>query len=230
MRYLLLFVLLFTGKLSFAQMTVHIDTAHIEGRAFKKETLNALKQDKTFQYKQLQEPPVSLWDRFWNWFWWKVGQILRTREGKTTMWTLFTIFGVAMIVFFVMKVTGMNKDGLFGRNSQGGLRYTTGSEDIHQISFDEAIDHAIADGNYRLATRYLYLQVLKKLSDKGFIQWQLNKTNTDYLLEVAAKPWHQVFRMLTYNFEYTWYGEIPVSHDSFQELRNQFQQFNNQLK
>ena len=230
MRYLLLFVLMFLGKLSFAQMTVQVDTAHIEGRAFKKEALNVLKQDKAFQYEQLQEPPASLWDRFWNWFWWKVGQILRTREGKTTMWTLFTIFGVAMIVFFVMKVTGMSKDGLFGRSSRSGLQYTTDSEDIHQISFDEAINHAVAEGNYRLATRYLYLQALKKLSDKGFIQWQLNKTNTDYLLEVASKPWHPVFRLLTNNFEYTWYGEIPVSHDSFQELRNQFQQFNNQLK
>jgi hypothetical protein len=234
MKYRLLFILLFfSGKALFAQLPLQMDTAFIEGRSFKKEAINELKKNRDFQYDNDNKPELSWWERFWQWFWkwfwYYINQLLKTKEGKTTLWTLFIIFGVSMIVFFVMKVTGMNKDGLFGRNGNSGLDYTTGSDDIHGISFEEAINQAIADGNYRLAIRLLYLQALKKLSDKSFIQWQINKTNSDYLGEVASKPWFSSFRMLTHSFEYTWYGEAQVSEDRFRDLRNQFQQFNNQL-
>ncbi|HKG69709.1 MAG TPA: hypothetical protein VKA92_12630, partial [Segetibacter sp.] len=83
--------------------------------------------------------------------------------------------------------------------------------------------------NFRLATRLLYLQSLKILSDKGYIQWQLNKSNNDYIREVTGKPWHSLFKKLTYSFEYTWYGEMNLANDEFQNLQVQFQQFNNQL-
>lgn len=230
MRYLLLFLmLLFTAEV-FAQTGVQKDEGFVEARSLDKAALSKLKKDRDFQYDRSALPVENLWDKFWRWFWWKVSQILATKEGRTTLWTLFIVFGIAMIAFFVMKVTGMSKAGLFGRSSNAGLNYTTTSEDIHGIAFDAAIDQAIADGNYRLAIRLMYLQALKSLSDKGYIQWQINKTNTDYLFEVSAKPWYPVFRILTYSFEYTWYGETPVSRDRFQDLRNQFQQFNNQLQ
>ena len=45
----------------------------------------------------------------------------------------------------------MNKNGLFGRKSGKGLQYTTGSDDINSIAFDEAIAAAEASGNYRLS-------------------------------------------------------------------------------
>jgi hypothetical protein len=221
--------LLVSCNYSLAQTTLKSDTAGITIRMFDKQTLNELKNDSEFQYDKWQEPPVSWWDRFWSWFWWKVGQLLSTNGGKTTIWGLLILFGVSMIAFFVLKVTGMNRDSLFGRSSNR-LPFTTTTEDINSISFDEAINEAIANGNYRLATRLLYLQALKLLSDKGYIEWQKNKTNTDYLNEVSTNQWHPVFSSLTRNFEYTWYGAAPVNQERFLSLRKQFLQFNNQLR
>ncbi len=212
------------------QQSVQWDTAAIHPRSFDASAIRSLKQQKAFQYKNLQESSPSLWDRFWTWFWWKVDQILSTPGGKNTMWTLFVIFGASMIVFFVMKVTGMNKAGLFGRSSRGAITYTASPDDIYAIPFDQAIQEAVASGNYRLAVRLLYLQTLKKLADEGFIEWQLNKTNTDYVSEVSKYKWKPVFEKLTQSFEYTWYGEVTIAVEHYQALQQQFQQFNFQLQ
>jgi hypothetical protein len=145
------------------------------------------------------------------------------------MWTVFIIVGVAVIAYFIFKVVGMKEGGLFGRSSKDSLDYSISSDDIHKISFEEAIQDAIASSNFRLAIRLMYLQSLKKLSDSGYINWQLNKTNTDYLQETRDKKWHSLFSSLTYNFEYTWYGEAAINKDRFGVVQQQFQQFNNQL-
>jgi hypothetical protein len=228
MKFLLLIILLLPS-LSFAQKHVKTDSSYVSVRSFNSQRLQEFKKDSDFQYDRLQEPVKSLWDRFWDWIWWNIGEIMRTKAGKRTVWTTLTILAVAAIVFFVIKVMGMKDGGLFGGNSNGDLPFTTSSEDINNISFEEAIREAIQNGNFRLAIRLLYLQSLKQLSDKGHIQWQINKTNNDYIAEVAGKPWQSLFKKLTYNFEYSWYGEMNIGNEEFQNLNVQFQQFNNQL-
>lgn len=227
-KWLLLFFTL-SCLFSLAQTGVQKDTAAIQVRSFSAESIQSYKADDDFAYDKLREPAQSLWDKFWFWFWWKVNQLMSTPGGKTTIWTILIVFGVGIIAFFVMKVTGMNKEGLFGRSSNG-LAYTTTSEDIHQINFDQEISDAISTRNYRLAIRLLYLQALKKLSDRSYIEWQVNKTNTDYLNELKDRPFHSVFQLLTYNFEYTWYGETQLEEERFTMLQQQFTQFNSQVK
>ena len=85
-------------------------------------------------------------------------------------------------------------------------------------------------GNFRLAVRLQYLQVLKKLSDKGYIDWRINKTNTDYVDEIKSKSFSGMFTRLTFDFEYVWYGEKQVNQEEFFEIRQQFQQFNKQVE
>ena len=147
-----------------------------------------------------------------------------------TFWSLLIILGIYIVVYFVFKITGMSRDGIFGRSSKGLQNYSLSRDNIHHISFEDEIEKALSDGNYRLATRLQYLQALKKLSDKGFIEWRINKTNSDYLAEVAGKSFSDLFTTLTYNFEYTWYGENQVNGEQFLEIRRQFQQFNNQVQ
>ncbi len=231
MKFVFIFILfLFYCNYTIAQKQVQTDTSKIVVRSFDDNALQKFKKNRDFQYDRLVEPVKSIWERFWDWVWWQIAQIMRTKQGKTTVWTVLFVLGAAAIVFFVIKVMGMNKEGLFGRSSGSGLPYTATGEDINSISFDEAIKAAIDNRNFRLAIRLLYLQSLKHLSDKGYIEWQINKTNTDYISEVSGKPWQSLFKKLTYNFEYTWYGEMNVDDRDFQNLHVQFQQFNNQLQ
>src|SRR5258706_7330268 len=228
-RWLLFSLLIVNSTCLLSQTKLNHDTAFITSRSFNSDALKELKSKKDFQYNKSAEPALSLWDKFWNWFWWKIAQLLGTRSGRITIWSLLIILGIAVIIFFVIKVAGMNRGGLFGRSSSGLQKYTLSQNDIHQISFEDEIEKAINNGNYRLATRLQYLQALKNLSDRGYIEWRINKTNTDYLTEITGKPFNDMFTMLTFNFEYIWYGLKQVSKEEFLEIRQQFQQFNNQV-
>lgn len=225
----ILIFLFFSYNCLIAQRLVQKDTSKIIVRHFNSDNLRNYRKDKDFQYMQLSEPPKSIWERFWSWVWQQIIDIMRTRNGKTMIWTPLSLAAAAAIVFFITKVMGMSKERLFGRSSGRSLKYSTAEEDIHTISFDDAIREAAENHNFRLAIRLLYLQSLKQLSDKGYIEWQKDKTNNEYITEVTGKSWQALFKKLTGNFEYTWYGERNVSNESYQHIYNQFQQFNNQL-
>jgi hypothetical protein len=229
-KYIISILCFFSSFLASPQSHVKIDSSHVVVRSFDAQKLGQLKRDEDFQYERSKQPTVSLWDRVWDWVWWHINQVFETKAGRITIKTILILAAVAVIVFFVMNVTGMKGGGLFGRSSYGDLSYSSSEEDINSISFEDAIKQAIDRKDYRLAVRLLYLQTLKKLSDNGYINWQLNKTNSDYFSEVENKPWQSIFKKLTRIFEYTWYGEMNVGNEQFQELQAEFQQFNNQLK
>lgn len=230
MRIVLLIICLFCFCGSSIAQSVAYDTSTVTQRAISTTAINQLKKSPDFSYIEMQEPPKSLWDRFWAWVWWKIAQLLSTKNGRFTFWTAITLVAAVIIGYFLLKVMGMNKVGLFARNAAGKMAYTVGDDDIHNISFNEAIQQAISSGDFRLAIRLLYLQSLKLLSDKGHIKWQINKTNSDYIKEVAHASWYALFVSLTFKFEYTWYGELKIEKADFEQLQVQFQQLNKQLK
>lgn len=223
-------ILVINCNFSIAQKNLNTDTSNVVVRSFNNNELQEFKKDKEFYYDSLNNLSRGLWERFWDWVWWRFNEIMRTKNGRTTVWTILIGLGIAAIVFFVIKVMGMSGGGLFARDGRNGLLYTTDTEDINRISFDDAIKEAIENRNFRMAVRLLYLQSLKHLADKGYIHWQLNKSNNDYITEVANQPWQLLFKKLTHSFEYTWYGEMNLANDEFQNLQVQFQQFNNQLQ
>ena len=212
-----------------AQQKVQTDTTSVEIRSFNNSKLNDYKADKQFQYDKMHEPAIGLWDRFWMWVWWKVDQIMSTQAGRTTVWSVIIILGIAILAAFIYKVMKMNKAGLFVRSAGNRLDFTVGEENIHQIVFEEAIAKAVADKNFRLATRLLYLQSLKILSDKSLIAWRINKTNNDYVNEVKQRSWQSLFSDLTFQFEYIWYGEMQIEREKFENLHGEFKQLHNQL-
>ena len=229
-RILVLISMLFLFLAAGAQEEVAYDTSTVEVRMFNKAKLNEYKQDSDFQYDLVEQPVTSLWDRFWNWFWLKVNEMLSTESGKRTFSVVLILFAVAVIVFAVMKLTGMNSAGLFGSKNTGeGLPYSTSEEDIHAISFEEAIEKAVNEGNLRLAVRLLYLQSLKKLSDRELIHWQIDKTNIAYVHELGGTRYQQSFSQLTADFERNWYGDRHTEAAEFKQLRDQFNLFNQQL-
>jgi hypothetical protein len=230
MKFLLLFILLFTASVSFAEKHVILDTSSVTVRNFDAQELQQLKEDGSFQYEQLQRQSANVWNRFWTWVWWKIAEIMSTKSGSRTVYTTLIIIAVVVIVFFVLRLMGMNKSSLLSRKSGDTLPFTISTDDINNISFEDAIRTAIENRNFRMAVRLLYLQSLKQLSDKGYIQWQINKTNSDYLKEISGRQWQASFKKLTYNFECTWYGDMKIAKEQFDDLNLQFQQFNSRLQ
>jgi len=196
--------------------------------------LQALRGQRDFQYTDVTDTPASpsLWDRLLHWLWTQLSQLLDTRGGhlaRTILW--YSLMG-ATLVFAVLKLLQVDLTKVFGRAPRAlPLAYETGQENIHELNFAEALTQAEAAGNLRLAVRLGYLQLLKQLTDRDFIAWQPDKTNQTYLRELAASQptARPAFAELTRQFEYAWYGELPVSAALYQQVREAQHQFGQQL-
>lgn len=136
---------------------------------------------------------------------------------------------VAGIVFLIFK-------GKFGWLFSGRKfktrkepEYSVYEENIHDINFGDEIEQAVQSKNYRKAIRLFYLKSLKLLSDAGHIQWQINKTNTDYRREISHKALREEFDFLSLAFEYVWYGEFEPTEETFLETFDKFRSFNNRF-
>jgi len=228
MRFLFIILLITFSLLSTAQKKLAYDSSKIEQRNFSSSSLNVYKNDKNFQYEKETIQRETWWDRFWDWFWNKYDDIMSTETGRITMRIIYWILGIAALAFFVLKVSKMNRLNLFSASPQSKTPYTIEEENIHAISFDEAIQNALQEGNYRLAIRLVYLQNLKMLTDKDLIEWQLNKTNKDYLRELIPSL-QQPFKHITDVFEYAWYGHFTVTREDFTTLKENVLEFQKQL-
>ena len=225
---LLILFIQFNGS---AQQTILYDTSTIQVRHYPADKMSVYKTDPAFQYERTIEPPSSRWRRFWDWVWSLFTRMFETPLGALIFnyYTLI-IIAVVIIVFFIMKLTGMTDGRFFGKKNTGdGLSYTALDEDIHSINFNEAIQQAVDEGNFRLAVRLLYLQSLKNLTDNGKINWQVNKTNLAYLHELSGTVYEQQFFELTKQFEYNWYGNWPATEPQFAGIKQTFNDFNKQL-
>jgi hypothetical protein len=75
------------------------------------------------------------------------------------------------------------------------------------------------------------LQLLKQLSDSQLIDWQPDKTNQTYLRELATQRpnLRAPFAELTRQFEYVWYGELPLQRPLYADVRERQLQLGQQL-
>ena len=137
---------------------------------------------------------------------------------------IFWIVAIGLFAYLVYRLF-LSNSSFFSRSRKNI------SADI-QVSTEDTSDpdvmlrNAIKTGNYRLAVRYLYLQVLSRLSEKRFIEINANKTNYEYVNEVRKHKFANDFASLTLQYEYVWYGEYPVDEKLFKQLEEGFLQFN----
>lgn len=145
--------------------------------------------------------------------------------------TLLWVIIVAGFTVFLVIYLGSSNIGLFRKKirSTGHTEEDQISEDIFAINYQKEIDKAVAGGNYRLAVRLHFLQLLRKMSDSNIIRYKQDKTNFDYLMELQPTRYYAPFFRVTRNYEYSWYGQFPVSHDAYRIIKNDFEQLDHQL-
>lgn len=93
---------------------------------------------------------------------------------------------------------------------------------IHESDIERFLREALATGNYPLAVRLYYLQIIKQLSASGAIRWSREKTNRDYLRETRTHRLAAEFRATTRIYERVWYGNQPLDATAFQQIEPEF--------
>jgi len=216
--------------------TLKIDSSNITTRTFSAVALNKYHNDPDFTYQTDKMAGLSVWDRFWIWFWDWIARLFGNRQPATRPTFPFVKYliegcAIVLLIFIIIKIAGLNIANIFrGESKEIAIPYSESLENIHQITFEEEIEKALAQRNYRLAIRLLYLSTLKQLNDAHLINWQIEKTNSAYLNELTDAGQRQSFSVLTRQFEYVWYGDFPVDGSSFQNINTLFHDFKNMLK
>ena len=236
-RYLLVSLLFFIPVISNAQAVkpktivkeLRIDSAKITPSKFDKDSISSYKEQKEFQYDEIGQQQLSWWDKFWMWFWSLIGSLIQGATSNLISRYIFIGLGIALILYIVVKTIGA--ENIFRKKSKETiLPYDVITENIHEIDYEQELQRLVAERKFRLAVRLLYLRALKKLSDAEIINWQPDKTNYNYLMEITKPELRNDFSRLTLQFDYIWYGDFPIDEVKFEPINQSFNQFNSQIK
>jgi hypothetical protein len=139
----------------------------------------------------------------------------------------FVIFFIGFILYRLFL-----SDGGFRGKSKTMKEMLPGVEEeiiTHESDFDALIRQALQNSNYRQAIRYQYLRTLHLLAGKNLVALAPDKTNFQYVTEIANRDYQQAFAGLTLNYEYVWYGEFEIDKNIYDKIETGFRQLNQKI-
>jgi len=247
--YILLFILCFgwqnlsasvSEKTSYTetfaiQDTLNIDRDTIEPRHF--EDLKDKYQGEDYIYEYTTENS-GWWSRFKQWlndFFKDLFDFETQQQANNVTDVLLKIGGVIiflLVIYFIFKAV-MNDEGswVFGKSSDKNIIPVTDIEQNLSITdFDKLTKDAEKNNEHRLAIRYYYLWLLKKLALAEIIEYDVEKTNSDYQNEITSKNLKDNFSYTSYLYNYIWYGEFDVNQQQYNKAKNAFTDFLDTIK
>ena len=146
---------------------------------------------------------------------------------RTLLWIFIIAAFVAVIIWFlaVSDVRLFRKKAV-SLTSEENIEL---NEDIFSINYEHELEKAIANEDYRLGVRLMYLHMLRLFSEKNIIQYKIERTNSDYLMQLYNTSYYKDFFRLTRNFEYVWYGKFDISAAAFEMIRKDHAKLKNML-
>jgi len=138
-----------------------------------------------------------------------------TAEG-IARWVLVAVFIliVLLVIYFIYK----KRPELFLRERKSLLPYEIAEENIYRIDFEKDMAAALAIGDFRASIRILYLQTIRYLADKQWIDWQIYKTPTEYIYELKQAGLKPTFRDFTNRFLQVRYGNFKATRELYDAM------------
>lgn len=215
--------------------SLKIDTESIEARRF--DDLHKKYDDDAFVYERSAENS-GWWTRFKQWlsdFFKDLFNINSTAQASKVTDISLKIAGVIiflLVIYFIFKAV-INDEGkwIFGKSSDKNIIPVMDIEtNLQATNFEQLIANAEKEGHHRLAIRYYYLWLLKVLTNAEIIDYDVEKTNSDYHNEIKNKDTKDRFSYTSYLYNYIWYGEFDVTEAQFQKAKEAFLNFIKSVK
>ncbi|HQF48243.1 MAG TPA: DUF4129 domain-containing protein [Flavobacterium alvei] len=216
-------------KIIFTEKDIVVDSATIELKPFAK-NFKKKYTEKEFIY-EFKTPEKNAWDRFKEWLSDFFKNLFRFTDNKTAtnfvdiLLRVIAILIVVVVIYMIVKAI-MNKEGqwIFGKNSDKKIiNYDEIEKNLHLVDFEKLIQNSLKSDEKRLTIRYYYLWLLKKMSNNQIIEWDVEKTNSDYLYEIKDEAQKEDFAYLSYLYNNIWYGEFELDEATFTKARNAFE-------
>ncbi len=211
------------------------DNSPIEKRYF--EELTDKYSGNDYIYERTVEQS-GWWTRFKQWLSDLFQKLFNlSGDGQASSFTevalkIFYVVVFLLVVYFIFRAI-INKEGtwVFGKSSEKNIVPVTDIENnIHVADFKSLIEIAESEKNYRLAVRYYYLWLLRSLTNAQLIDYDVEKTDSDYLYELQSKDNRDQFSYTSYLYNYIWYGEFDVNTQQFDKAKHAFTTFINNVK
>jgi hypothetical protein len=128
---------------------------------------------------------------------------------------LLILLALGLIIFIVLGIIKTRG------SSAGNLSYDAETDEFAKLNLQDPLEEQLGKGNYRLACRILYLQLLQDLVKLRAILWRNEKTNWDYYNEAltSKKIHHDKLHTITDKYDYLWYGEQEPNLDEFERFK-----------
>ncbi len=208
---IVLFVLI--GFCSFAQERDSLDI-----RILDTTSIHAYKSQKGFTY--IDEPIIkdneSWLRKFLRW--------LSRKAVNNENFSIRPIFYMIMFATFVFLIYFLSQNNMIHiferKKSKKILELSAMNENIIAVDFTKLISDAEAIGQYRLAVRFRFNQLLQKLNDAKKIEWAEYKTNFDFIHELKNNNQKEDFKKIATLYDYVWYGEQPIHSVEYDQYCN----------
>ena len=129
------------------------------------------------------------------------------------------LFLLAFIIYQIIK----------SQKTVKNAKYDKLSLDFAKKDLQIKLEQELGEGDYRLACRTLFLQLLQEFVNRRMIIWRNEKTNWNYYQESKGKIGQQEPQLkdVTLAYDVLWYGEQEPSLTEFKNFKNQINQLLN---
>ena len=207
---------------------VPADGSAVRARPVPVKKLDEFRRNSDFSYDRQNAPYLSFWDWIKAWLLEKLRVLFKGVDDAVVWKALkYVVYGVIMAALLpvVVKLFGADFRGIFFSSKKRPRAIADTIGDISGVDFDELIAGHLKLREYRIAVRLMYHKALQELSARSLIKWKIDKTNTDYLSELAGSTLRGNFAELTRIFEHIWYGNFDLAEDSYAAVRDSFYGF-----
>ncbi|WP_243641770.1 DUF4129 domain-containing protein [Maribacter algicola] len=212
-------------------LVVKYDTSEINPVVIEDADLDTFRNDPKFDYEVVEKTAPDWWISFKNWlgrifmrlFEWIFGIEKASGAFNAFLQILpYLLLGILIFILIKFFLNVHARSLMHTKNNKSLVHLSEEEQIIKNENIESLIEKALADKNYRLAIRYYYLLILRLMTDKEIIQWELQKTNEDYLSEIKETGLKDAFKTSTLYYNYIWYGDFPLDEPKYQNVSNFF--------
>ncbi len=209
---------------------VRLDEQHLELVEITEDDLVEYRTDEDYNY----EPEAidrSWWEGIKNWmfnllsrfFEWIFGVDAAPKYIAFFLRLIpYLLLGVLLFLLIRFLIKANTKNIVFSRTNPNIVALSEEERILKTEDIQSLIKKAFDEKKFREAIRYYYLYLLKLLMDREFIEWQLQKTNDDYLQELTPDNLQPHFKKVTLLYDYIWYGEFEIDAEGYDQAKSQF--------
>lgn len=199
-------------------------------RRFDNQAIEQYKSDNAFFYLDETKIRTDYKTMFFSWIQTMLNSIFGSKVSGFLLSNIhyfLILLAAALILYKAANIKFASSS--YRVNNKKYADYFDEVEHVDKVNFESLIKEALLSNNYRLAIRYQYLNMLKKLSVAGLIVHSPHKTNIEYTYELTDNKLRESFKQIAFIFDYVWYGENKINHVNYSDLQPSFSVFEDML-